>query len=246
MSNWKDFFNGHAPEYMKHSFTHHTLAEVDFILDIFQLPPGSKLLDMGCGTGRHAVELARRGYVVTGVDLSAGMLKEARQAAERNGVSIRFIQANAASYREEEAYHGAICLCEGAFSLLGEGEDSIKRDLVILENISASLKTGSFFLLTALNGFSKIRSFSQEDVEEGIFIPEEMLDYSTVHWKTSQGEKRKERVLERGYLPTEIRMMAEQAGLTLQEVWGGTAGNWGRRRLELQEIEIMYLMQKER
>ncbi|MEW5925287.1 MAG: hypothetical protein AB1746_14995 [Candidatus Zixiibacteriota bacterium] len=60
--DWKDFFNGFAPQYMKESFTHNTLKEVDFLIEELALKPGSRILDVGCGTGRHSVELARRGY----------------------------------------------------------------------------------------------------------------------------------------------------------------------------------------
>ena len=51
---WQQFFDHHAPEYLQNSFTHNTLAEVDFILEVMPLPPGSSLLDVGCGVGRHS------------------------------------------------------------------------------------------------------------------------------------------------------------------------------------------------
>lgn len=245
MSIWKEFFDGHAPEYMENPFTDNTAREVDFILEELDLPPGGHILDVGCGTGRHAVLLAQRGYQVTGVDLSSSMLDEAKKNACEAGVSLRLIHDNAVHYREKDIYHGAICLCEGAFCLLEEGEDPIQRDLAILKNVAYSLKRGSFFLLTALNGFSKIRSFSNEDVKKGDFIPEKMLDYSLLQWKSKTGEQKERRVLERGYLPTEIQLMVDLAGLTLKEIWGGTAGDWGQRQLDLDEIEIMYLIQKE-
>lgn len=80
-NEWEEFFDGHAPVYMDNSFTKNTMKEVDFILDELNLPPGCCILDMGCGTGRHSIELARRGYQVIGVDISSGMLTEAKKAA---------------------------------------------------------------------------------------------------------------------------------------------------------------------
>lgn len=245
ISKWEEFFDSHAPEYLNNCFTKRTEAEVDFIEEVFSLSKGSHILDMGCGVGRHAVELALRGYEVTGVDLSSNMLKEAKRAAEEAGVTAHFIHDNAAHYRAHEKFDGAICLCEGAFSLLGEGDDPIERDLLVLKNISFSLKPDAPFLLTALNGFSKIRSFTDFDVERGIFRPEDMLDLSEVSFKR-EGIEKKMMVLERGYLPTEIRLMAHISHLVTEEIWGGTAGDWGRRRLKLDEIEIMYLFKKER
>nr|HMS57161.1 methyltransferase domain-containing protein [Fimbriimonadaceae bacterium] len=78
---WQSFFDSHAPHYEENVFTKNTRFEVDFLVELFDLLPGSHLLDMGCGTGRHAIEFAKRGFKVTGVDLSEGMLAVARKNA---------------------------------------------------------------------------------------------------------------------------------------------------------------------
>jgi cyclopropane fatty-acyl-phospholipid synthase-like methyltransferase len=67
-NQWEAFYNRHAPYYDRGAFTTHTVAEVEFLLDVLTLEPGSRVLDLGCGTGRHAIELASRGFRVTGVD----------------------------------------------------------------------------------------------------------------------------------------------------------------------------------
>jgi len=77
------------------------------------------------GTGRHSIELARRGYSVTGLDLSREMLAWAAAAAEAAGVSVEWVRAEAARFSLPERYDGAICLCEGAFGLLGAKDDPI-------------------------------------------------------------------------------------------------------------------------
>ncbi len=74
---WEEFFDAHAPLYDQNDFTQNTVGEVDFILDELSVPAGASILDVGCGTGRHSIELARRGYDVTGLDLSAQMLARA-------------------------------------------------------------------------------------------------------------------------------------------------------------------------
>jgi SAM-dependent methyltransferase len=86
---WQEFFDGHAPNYLQNCFTKNTVAEVDFLIDALGLSAGASVLDVGCGTGRHAIELARRGYRVTGVDISAGMLEQAKKEAQAAGVEVR-------------------------------------------------------------------------------------------------------------------------------------------------------------
>jgi len=67
---WEVFFDSHAPKYNDEVFTKNTAAEIDFLIAELGLPPASAILDVGCGTGRHSVGLAKRDYRVTGVDLS--------------------------------------------------------------------------------------------------------------------------------------------------------------------------------
>ena len=110
----KIFFDAHAPHYMKNGFTKNTIAEIDFIIDILNLSNGSTILDVGCGTGRHAIELAKRGYKVTGVDISSGMLAEAKKAAFNADVNVEWIQSDAVKFNSNKSFDAVICLCEGA------------------------------------------------------------------------------------------------------------------------------------
>ncbi len=73
-SVWETFFDAHAEIYDENVFTKNTVNEVDFLLEELGLAPGGSVLDVGCGTGRHSIELAKRGYSVTGLDISSEML----------------------------------------------------------------------------------------------------------------------------------------------------------------------------
>ena len=242
-NEWEEFFDGHAPVYMDNSFTKNTVEEVDFVLEELRLPPGSRILDVGCGTGRHAVELARRGYRVTGVDISSGMLAEAEKAAREANVEVELIHADATQFTSDKLFDAAICLCEGAFSLLGSEDDPLEHDLAILRNIHTALKPGARFILTAPNACRMIRQVTQEDVESGRFDPVTMVEVSTVEWDTPAGKKSRQ-VRERSYVPTELVMLLRQAGFEVEQIWGGTAGDWGRRKIQLDEMEVMVVARK--
>ena len=242
-SEWQRFFDGHAPVYMDNVFTKNTMAEVDFIIEELQLEKGNSLLDVGCGTGRHSVELAKRGLNVTGIDLSSGMLDQARKVAVEANVEVELLQADATRFEVGKQYDAAICVCEGAFGLLGSDDDPAEHDLAILCNIHRALKPGGKFILTALNGFRHIRQYSNKDVAENRLDPHYMIERSEMEYDSSDGKKTVT-VSERGFAPSELALMCRVAGFEIDYLGGGTAGNWGKRVLDLDEYEIMVIARK--
>ena len=239
---WREFFDSYAPQYMNEAFTADRVREAEFLVELFGLPAGATILDVGCGTGRHAVELARRGYRVTGLDLSAGMLAEAAKAAGEAGVEVELVQADATDFSFARGFDAAACLCEGAFTLVG-ADDPFDHDLAILRNVCAALKPGALFVLTASNGMRLIRSATPEQVEAGRFDPLTLSESYDMEWETPQGPRRVP-ARERGYVPSELTLLCRMAGFEVEQVWGGTAGAWGRRPVDLDEWEIMVVMRK--
>lgn len=235
-NSWVEFFDAHAPIYEQNVFTKNTAREVDFLIEELGLPAGGAILDVGCGTGRHAVELARRGYAVTGLDLSKEMLARAAAAADAAGVRVEWVHADAARFTLPNKFDAAVCLCEGAFGLLGGQDDPLEQPLAILSNMAACLKPGAKVLLTVLNATAMIRKFQNEDVAAGRFDPATLV----VKSEAPPGEGLQSiAVRERWFVPSELVLMCRMAGLTVLNAWGGTAGNWGRRPLDLDEFEIM-------
>ncbi|NBD24099.1 class I SAM-dependent methyltransferase [Paenibacillus glycinis] len=242
-NQWEVFFDAHAPHYLENGFTKNTIAEADFLMQELELPVGGAILDVGCGTGRHSVELAKRGFKVTGVDLSAGMLAEARKASAEASVDVEWIRCDAARFNASKAYDAVICLCEGAFGLVGRDEDPEAHDNAILRNIAAALRPGGRFVLTTLNAYAKLRSLSQADVASGRFDPLTMLEQHTEELDLPEGKRRVE-IKERRYFPFELKGMFERAGLDVAHIWGGTAGHWKREAIRLDEIEVMVVAAK--
>jgi cyclopropane fatty-acyl-phospholipid synthase-like methyltransferase len=120
LQTWQDFFDLQAPTYEQHDFTKNTIVEVQFLLDVLGLEKGMTVLDLGCGTGRHAREFARRGLRVVGVDFSGAMLAEAQKSSE--GLDVDYVQADITQYVHPSPVDGVICICEGGFGLIGQDE----------------------------------------------------------------------------------------------------------------------------
>jgi cyclopropane fatty-acyl-phospholipid synthase-like methyltransferase len=240
-TTWETFFDAHAPVYDDNVFTKNTLAEVDFLVEELGLAPGDSILDVGCGTGRHAVELAKRGYAVTGVDLSAEMLAQAATAAKAAGVRVELVHADATKFTLPKMFDAAIGLCEGSLGLLGQGDDPIEQPLAILRNISRCLKPDAKALLTVLSASRLFRMYQDSDVAEGRFDPLSIVESHSFPPREGMTPLP---VRERGFVATELVLLCCLAGLTVENMWGGTAGNWGHRPLELDEYEIMLVARK--
>ena len=242
-NGWLEFFDNHAPVYMDQWYTQGTIEDVDFLLEALNLPVGSHILDVGCGTGRHAVELAKRGYQVAGVDFSLGMLAEAEKAAREAGVKVEWIHADATQFQSAKTYDAAICMLEAAFGLHPTDGDPMEHDLAILRNVHTALRPGARFMLHATNGFKRIREIDQERISSGNFDPVTMLNVATLTWDTPEGKKQVHAKI-KSWVPPELGMILRTAGFEVEHIWSGNLG-LGPRKIQLDDYMIMVVARKE-
>lgn len=242
-NEWQQVFDRQADSYLDEPYTRYTIEEVDFLIEELGISPGDRVMDVGCGVGRHSIELAGRGYLVTAFDLSRAMLKRAQTGANQAEVELDLFQADAAAVGLSPLHDAAICLCEGGFGLLAGSSDPMQQPAEILAGISRSLKPGAPLLLTAPNGIAKLREASAADVESGAFDPVNLVERFEIDLESGT-EQDAIQVNERGFVPSELLLLARTAGFEPRHLWGGTAGGWHRQRPKLDEIELMLVAQK--
>jgi len=217
--------------YLDYGFTHGTAHEVDFLEDLLRLPTGARILDVGCGPGRHSLELARRGYRPVGVDISAGLVEVARRRAQVEGMSAEFIVADARDLPFHGEFDAAICLCEGAFGIAG-GDEGNRR---ILAGVARALRRGAPFVLQAINAFSVGRPLK----EGADFDPYTCTSRWTETIRSPEGEKRDVEFHCSAYTYRELKLLLEGAGFEVEAGYGTVAGSFSRKPLSADDVEIM-------
>jgi SAM-dependent methyltransferase len=154
-----NFFE-HGSPYLQHPLLtpERTAEEVDFILSILPIEPGDKILDIGCGFGRHSLELAQRGFGVLGIDPSTTMIAAALERSTRAGNQPEFRQLRGEDLQVVEEFNAAICL----FTTLGQVTDQ-KDNLPLLKKAYQSLLPGSYFILEVPQRGQAVASLKPEE-----------------------------------------------------------------------------------
>ena len=200
--------------YLGYEFARGTEQEVDFLYSALSVTPGSRLLDVGTGPGRHAIEFARRGVQVVGIDISSKFLGAARSAASEAGVAVSFFEMDALELPFEDEFDVVISICEGAFGL---GLD----DLAILRGITRALKPGGHAAVAAPNTFYVLDQLADPDE----FDPVSSVLRRTVPGVPGEDGSRKDQVMWNScYTPRELEWIANGAGLDPEVVIGTNPG----------------------
>ena len=205
--------------YLKYSFTKGTKQEIDFLVEALPLVGGDRVIDIGCGPGRHCNELAIRGYKAFGIDISATFIEHASASAVE-GASFRRLDARL--LQDENELHGkfdvAICLCQGAFGVMLDDSD----DLDVLRGAAAVLRPGGLLALSAFNSYFSIRHHTdaQFDVDRGVSHERTVL-------RNPAGEEMETDLWTGCYTPRELRMACSIVGLEVVRIYGVEPGKYG-------------------
>ncbi len=253
MKQWyESLFENYARKYDNEPFVQGTLGECDFIEQEAGQDRSIKIIDIGCGTGRHAIELTKRGYHVTGVDLSENQIERAREKAREAGVAIDFQIQDARDLPFDKEVELAIMLCEGGFSLMETDE----MNFAILRSAAKALKSKGKFIFTTLNGlfplFHSVNDFYKSAQKEGKSQCKEssfdlmtFRDHNTAVFEDDSGNKKELKCNERHYVPSEITWLLKSLGFKKIDIVGATLGAYSRsEKLTPDHFEMLVIAEK--
>ena len=253
MKQWYEkLFENYGKKYDKEVFTHGTIGECDFIEKEINYNKILRILDIGCGTGRHSIELSKRGYAITGVDLSEGQLQRARVKATEQNLQIEFQKHDARDLPYSHEFDLAIMLCEGAFPLM-ETDD---MNFQILQNAAKALKPNGKLIFTTLNGlfplFHSVKDFLDSETKEGnaassnnSFDLMTFRDHSTMHFVDDSGITKELHCNERFYVPSEITWLLQTLNFETINIFGAKLGAFSRDdKLTTDDFEMLVIAEK--
>lgn len=235
MEHWFEPLADHMGEaYLRYSFTKGTVQEVDFLWGVLALEPGSRVLDLGCGPGRHSIELASRGVEVVGVDISATFVEVATKLAGPDS-RASFLRADARVLPFDHemlapGFDAVICLCQGAFGLMTAAGD----DRRVLSGLVRLLRPEGRFALSAFNAYFSVRYHSEAefDADRGVSREETTVrspdgqDLAAVLWTGC-------------YTPRELRLLLGVEGLTVDSIWSVEPGRYERNPPSTESPEFL-------
>lgn len=206
--------------YLRYSFTKGTRQEVDFLFDALQLRPGQRVLDVGCGPGRHAHELARRGLIVHGIDISERFIELAAADAP-DGATFQRLDARDLGFDGE--FDAVICLCQGAFGLMTANGD----DERVLAAMARALRPGGQLALSAFNAYYAVKYFAAGDNPGATFDAATGVNHEHTEVRNEQGEAKAVDLWTGCYTPRELRVLCRVAGLTVDSISSVEPGGYG-------------------
>lgn len=220
--------------FLRYDFTKGADQETAFLIELLRLKPGMRILDVGCGPGRHSIGFAQSGLQVTGVDVSQRFLDIAAADTRAAGVSASFFVVDARQMPFEDEFDAVVSICQGAFGLMGED------DALVLRRMMEAAKPGGIVALTAFSSLyeaSRARAGATFDVDRGI-----VHERATV--KDEAGGDHEVDLWTGVYTPRELRLLAIGCGLVPEVVYSVEPGEFARRKPDLDHPEFLLVARK--
>lgn len=202
--------------YLRYSFTKGTRQEVDFLVDVLELDSSTRVLDVGCGPGRHSHELARRGIPVHGIDISHRFIDLARAGAPA-GATFERLDARSMSFDGE--FDRVISLCQGGFGLL----DGAGEDLTVLRSMKRALRGTGKLALSAFNAYFSVRYQTDASFDAGTGTAHELTEI-----RDALGVRQPAEMWTTCYTPRELRLLVAAIGMSVEHLWSVEPGKYHR------------------
>jgi SAM-dependent methyltransferase len=231
-SDWYETFFEHEwlDELALRASPERAQQQVEFIVERLELAPGARILDLACGHGRISLDLARRGFHVTGLDLSPRSLELARRAADEQGLEIEWVHADMREIPPGAHFDAIVSV----FTSFGYFEDDRENERV-LAGVARALVPGGRFLIDVVNLLSLARRWEStmwEELETGVlFLQAHSYDVlagrNRAVWTFVRPDGRRSEIAHsvRAYAPHELAALLRRAGLDVVAGWGGFDGS---------------------
>ena len=254
MKQWyEELFENYGIKYDNESFTQGTIGECDFIEREIEYNKETKIIDIGCGTGRHSIELSKRGYHIVGIDLSESLLKRAKEKSFEQNLQIVFQKHDARNLPFLYEFDLVIMLCEGAFPLMETDEMNFQ----ILKNAANALKPKGKMIFTTLNGlfplFHSVKEFLNSETKEGnatysknSFDLMTFRDHNITCVEDDFGNKKELQCNERYYVPSEITWLLKTLNFKTVDIFAAKQGVFSRTdKLSTEDYEMLVIAEKQ-
>jgi SAM-dependent methyltransferase len=239
--HWFEDVADHLGEaYLRYSFTKGTDQEVAFLVDALGLGPGVRVLDVGCGPGRHAHSLARLGVEVVGIDISERFVELARRYATPGAT---FVRGDARALGFDGEFDAVISLCQGAFGLAGGPGAPLDPDATVLAGMARALRPGGRLALTAFSAYFQVRHLDPGSDVAG-FDAERGVNHEVFEVKDPDGRQAEYDAWTTCFTPRELRLMVAAAGLELTALWSVEPGDYARRPPDLDHPEFLVIARR--